>query len=365
MTLENFYPAETGALLAAIQSALQAALTEAQKYCGATAPNPPVGAAALDAHGNFLSVQAHQRAGTPHAEALVLTDCKMRGILSQIHTLVVTLEPCNHTGKTPPCTHAIIQAQIPRVVYACSDPNPNVAGGGAAALEKAGVQTFSLSQLLQNSQIPNPPELSALKKDCERLIAPFVQWSQTGLPWVTVKQAFTTDGSMIPPTGQKTFTSASSLKLAHELRKRADAILTGSGTVLADRPEFTVRHVPDHPGKRRWILVMDRRGRVVSQAADWVQDLESKGFYLKFWDGDLEGALRFLGEQGVVEVLVEAGPHLSAHVLGTEPGTPNAGCGFWNQNVVIGQSSNHKNDQVEVKNHVHWNHSKSGKSRSP
>jgi diaminohydroxyphosphoribosylaminopyrimidine deaminase / 5-amino-6-(5-phosphoribosylamino)uracil reductase len=304
-------------------NAMRLAIEEASRFVGATSPNPPVGAAALDREGAVLGVQAHQLAGTGHAEARLLRDCAERGLSGRVETVVVTLEPCNHQGRTGPCTEAILALpSVRRVVFGARDPNPKVKGGGAERLKQAGLETLSLEE----SSHP-------LADACRELIRPFRHWVTTGLPWVTVKTARTAEGSMIPPPGRKTFTSPDSLKLAHELRRRADAIITGSGTILADRPELTVRLVPDHPGKRRWLVVLDRRGRV---PADWLKEAEARGFRPVTGLG-FEEALRFLGSEGALEALVEAGPGLSGAVLSTP---------LWNDHVVITQGTP---DRVELR----------------
>ena len=320
--------------ITSIQAAFEAALAEARRFEGATAPNPPVGAAALDSEGKILSVQAHRKAGTPHAEAAVIEDLRARGELSKVHTLVVTLEPCNHHGRTPPCSEAIIAAGIKRVIAGCMDPNPKVAGGGAERLRSAGLDFRFLGEQGSAELGLAPLELSesvraSVVKSCELLIAPFAYRQRTGFPWVTVKQAISFQGSMFPAPGLKTFTSESSLILAHELRKRSDAILTGSGTVISDRPLFTVRRVPDHPGKRRWLVVMDRRRRVETEIPDWCRAAGERGFDLKFGD-DLEAVLKDLSEQGVTEVLLEAGPSLTEVVLQSD---------FWCRHVLISQGN--------------------------
>ena len=139
---------------------------------------------------------------------------------------------------------------------------------------------------------------------------------------MTVKQALNAQGSMIPPQGQKTFTSERSLRFAHELRKRSDAILTGSGTVLADEPLFTVRRVPDHLEKSRWLILLDRRNRVPEL---YLAKAHLAGFrVVRFLD--LQKSLEFLGSQGVLEVLVEAGPELTRSILDG---------GFWDTHVLI------------------------------
>ncbi len=317
-----------------VSNAFEKALVLASSFRGATAPNPPVGAAVLDSQGQILSVQAHQKAGTAHAEVLAIEDCRSKGLLAQAHTLVVTLEPCNHTGRTLPCTNLILDTpKIRRVVIGAWDPNSK-ASGGAERLSQAGKEVIWAG---------TQPELEGIALRCEDLIAPFSQWIATGIPFVTVKTALDhsrPEAPMIPPPGQKTFTSPESLKLSHQLRKRADAIVTGSGTVLADLPEYTVRHVPDHPGKVRWLVVMDRRGRVALESPGWLQAAQNRGFRLQLEaERDWNQTLRFLGEQGVLEVLVEAGPTLSEAILSS---------GLWNQHVVIKRGN--PEDSVEVLN---------------
>ena len=324
----------------------QVALALARQFVGATAPNPPVGAVAIDRWGNILSVQAHERAGSAHAEAKVLADLAQRGLIDQIDSLFITLEPCNHLGRTPPCTEAILTAKVKHVIYGAPDPNPRVAGQGAERLRAAGVRV----------QLCADPDLRA---SCEELIRPFSHWATTGLPWVVVKTAHLASGSMIPPSGLKTFTSASSLKLAHQLRKRADAIITGSGTILADRPEFTVRHVPDHlivtsGAKPRVLVVMDRSGKTPS---DWIDAARDRGFEVLIRQ-DLEETLVELGKRGVLEVLVEAGPTLSAAVVSSS---------LWNQHVLITQQNPEAHteasqDRIEIKTNVHWHHPESRNS---
>lgn len=314
----------------ALDSALVHALERARAFQGATSPNPPVGACALDSEGRILSAQAHEKAGTAHAEIRVLEDCAERGLLQKIHTLVVTLEPCNHQGRTPPCTEGILKARengasvLRKVAYGASDPNPRVAGGGAKRLRDAGMEVIALSS-----------------PACEELIRPWAHWIQTERPWVTLKTVWRVDSrdafqraSMIPPDGQKTFSSPTSLKLAHELRKRSDAILTGVGTVLSDSPEFTVRHVPDHLGKKRLLVVMDRQGKTPSS---WIQSRQAAGFEVLVRQ-DLEKTLLELGKRGIVELLVEAGPALSGVFLSSA---------LWNQHFRISVQPGEK-DLIEV-----------------
>lgn len=300
-----------------IAAAFGYAVELASQWQGATAPNPPVGCVLLDASGNTLAAAAHQKAGGPHAEALAISLCRANGTLHRIHTVVVTLEPCNHAGRTPPCTGAILETPACHVWIGARDPNPYVAGGGGDHLAQAGLSVRALVNL-------DDPVAPRLAKAAARLIAPFAKRTTTGKPWVTVKQALDRHGSMIPPAGRKTFTSDASLDLAHRLRKRADAVITGSGTALADAPEFTVRRLPDFPGKRRHLVILDRRGRV---PALYVEAAQARGFLVSI-ETDLDDALTDIGQAGCLEVLIEAGPQLTGSILASP---------LWDEHVVISQ----------------------------
>jgi len=301
-------------------SAMRMAINAAEQFLGSTAPNPPVGAIALDRSGKVLLGAGHQKAGGPHAEAKVLDLAAQLGKLAAIETLVVTLEPCNHQGKTPPCTEAILKhKQIRRVVYGCDDPNPLVQGKGAERLRAAGVEVIQ----------------GVMAAECRFLIRAFAKKARTARPYVTLKAAISAEGSMVPPIGKKTFTSQASLVFAHELRKRSDAIWTGSGTVLADHPELTVRWLPDHPGKKRFLVLSDRQRRIEPA---WLAKAEKNGF-LPYFADSFEVGLDFLGKNGVLEVLVEAGPSLRKAWLES---------GLWDESVVIIQGKNDEDDRVEV-----------------
>ena len=276
-------------------AAMRRSCDEARLWLGATVPNPPVGAAALDNVGAILAVAAHCRAGSDHAEAALLKLCRAQNLLPRVHTMCVTLEPCNHHGRTPPCAEAIIEAGIRRVVVGARDPNPHVRGGGCDRLRQAGVTV-----------------IEEVEGDlCRRLIHAFGFHARTSRPFVTVKRAFDIQGSMIPPVGQAVFTSSDSLTIAHRLRKKCDALVTGSGTILADNPAFTVRHVPDHAGKRRILAVLDRRGRV---SADYIEQAAQRGLDVVRYQ-TLDACLVDLEHGGVRDVLVEAGPQVSQLVL--------------------------------------------------
>lgn len=301
-----------------LAAAFGRALALARWHEGATAPNPPVGCVLLDARGEEIAAGAHRRAGTPHAEATALALARAAGQIELIDTVVVTLEPCNHHGRTPPCVDGILATPARQIWIACTDPNPKVQGGGAERLRSAGRDVHFLDQLAH-------PAATKLAVEAERLLAPFAKHSLTRRPFITIKQALARDGGMIPPPGHKTFTSAASLRLAHELRRRADAILTGSGTILADTPLFTVRHVPDHPDKQRLLLIADRRQRVPDS---YLTQAGEAGFAVHLVD-DVEAALEWVGAAGGLEVLVEAGPSLTASLLAGD---------LWDEHVLIEQA---------------------------
>lgn len=191
---------------------------------GRVEPNPLVGCIITDPSGEIIGRGWHARFGGPHAEVNALGDCRQRGHDPRGSTLYATLEPCNHTGKTPPCTEAIINAGVARCVIARPDPSP--AGGGAARLEEAGIEVEWI--------------------DCPRaarLTDSFVHRVTTKRPWVIVKWAQTLDGAIATRDGKSRWISnASSRAAVHRLRARMDIIMTGVGTVLSDDPMLTPRN---------------------------------------------------------------------------------------------------------------------------
>ncbi len=278
-----------------LTEAMRQACQTARAWMGATSPNPPVGAAALDAKGRVLALAAHRRAGEDHAERALLKICRDQGVIERISTVCVTLEPCNHQGKTPPCCDALIEAKIRRVAVGCRDPNLDVKGGGVERLRAAGIEVVEGIET----------------EACRRLIHAFAFYALEKKPFVTVKRAFDERGSMIPQKGQKTFTSHESLVLAHRLRKKADALVTGSGTVLADTPLFTVRHVKDHDGKRRILAILDPEGRVPES---YIKEATKNGFDVTLYK-DIDDCFSDIARRGAQDVLVEAGPTLSGAIL--------------------------------------------------
>jgi len=203
--------------------AMKLALELADSIKGQTGNNPAVGAVVYK-KGRILATGVTQLPGQDHAEKDAL---KKAGKNAKGATLAVTLEPCCHFGRTPPCTTAIIDAGIHRVIYAVKDPNPKVAGRGARELKKAGLTV----------------ETSLFENEARLLNQDFFKYIKTGRPFVALKAATTLNGLVAANSGDsKWITSLESRKFVHELRARYDAILVGMNTVLADDPELTVRH---------------------------------------------------------------------------------------------------------------------------
>jgi len=202
---------------------MRQAIALAELGRGYVEPNPMVGAIVLDSVGQFVGEGWHQKFGGPHAEVFAL---EAAGERARGGTLIVTLEPCCHHGKTPPCTDAILKAGIARVVAAMSDPFPRVAGGGLAILRNAGVEVH----------------VGLCEAEAVALNAPYLKLLRTGQPWVHAKWAMSLDGKIATHTGDSKWISGEeSRKRVHELRGRMDAIIVGRGTVDADNPLLTAR----------------------------------------------------------------------------------------------------------------------------
>ena len=204
------------------EAAMTLALAQAVRGLGRTHPNPAVGAVLVKA-GRVIATGYHAKLGGPHAEAVALLNA---GSKAKGATLYSTLEPCNHHGRTPPCSEAIIAAGVKKVVYASSDPNPIVNGKGVRRLRAAGVEV-----------VPH-----VLREAADSINLPFLKAMRTGLPWVTAKAAITLDGKLATSTGASKWISSDASRLvAHQLRDVADVVIVGSSTVIADDPQLTVR----------------------------------------------------------------------------------------------------------------------------
>ncbi|HNB27320.1 MAG TPA: bifunctional diaminohydroxyphosphoribosylaminopyrimidine deaminase/5-amino-6-(5-phosphoribosylamino)uracil reductase RibD [Alphaproteobacteria bacterium] len=227
---------------------MRAALSLAARHLGQTWPNPAVGCVIVDAAGCVVGCGSTQPGGRPHAETQALG---MAGARAKGGTAYVTLEPCAHHGKTPPCAAALMAAGIKRVVSAVEDPDPRVSGGGHAMLQAAGVTV----------------QLGLLEAEARAANAGFLTRVGEGLPLVALKLATSADGRTATRAGEsKWITGEAARAFGHRLRATHDAIAVGSGTVLADDPELTCR-LPGLGHRSPQRVVFDRRGRTPPNAA--------------------------------------------------------------------------------------------------
>ncbi len=271
-------------------AAMRRALVLADSVRGRTSPNPPVGAVVLSADGRVVGAGATAPPGGPHAEVAALAAA---GDGARGGTAVVTLEPCAHTGLTGPCTAALVEAGVTRVVYAVDDPNL-VAAGGADRLRAAGVDVVAGVLADEAAGGALRPWLSALR---------------SGRPFVTWKYAATMDGRVAAADGSSRWiTSAPARADVHALRASVDAVVVGSGTVLADDPQLTVRDADDRPADAQPLrVVLDRRHRVLPIA----RMLDSSAPSLRLDTAVPRFALKALHDRGVRHVLLEGGPTLA------------------------------------------------------
>lgn len=296
---------------------MKRALRLARRGIGKTSPNPAVGCVIVR-EGRIVGEGWHKQAGTPHAEIHAL---QQAGERARGADLYVTLEPCAHFGKTPPCADALIKAGVARVFVGMIDPNPLVAGRGVERLRQAGIA------------VVHP----LLEPECRLLNEPFIKHVTTGLPYVTLKSALTLDGKTATPGGDSRWiTSVASRRLVHRLRSRADAVMTGSGTLLADDPQLTVRMVR---GRSPLRVVVDSSLRtpldsallaeaarvpvIIATAADnhpLAASLAARGAEVLFCGQangqvDLPALLQILGSRGIQSVLLEGGERLCGEML--------------------------------------------------
>jgi diaminohydroxyphosphoribosylaminopyrimidine deaminase/5-amino-6-(5-phosphoribosylamino)uracil reductase len=301
---------------------MRMALEEARKSL--PSPNPPVGAVVVSASGEVVGAAHHARAGEDHAEVSAL---RSAGDAARGGTLFVTLEPCNHQGRTPPCVDTIIKAGIKRVVVGCPDPNPNVVGGGARRLSESGVTV----------------DVGIGGGEARAVIAPWTKFITSAMPYVSLKLALSLDGRIATRSGaSKWVTGPEARAKVQELRAQHDAVGIGIGTAVADDPRLTVR-VPGlaELGRRPTRMVFDTHlrlplhGRLVQTARDvatWVltgedapeaqeQSLVDAGCVVLRVPNSAEGrvdvaaALRILAAQGIVSILIEGGAELAGSIL--------------------------------------------------
>ena len=272
------------------QAAMHRAMAQGELVRGNTSPNPPVGAVILAADGSLAGEGATAPAGGPHAEIVALAAA---GPAARGGTAVVTLEPCAHTGRTGPCTEALIAAGIAKVIYAVDDPNPQAAGG-AQRLRAAGVEVHS------------DVEAAAAAAGALR---PWLHAVRTGRPFVTWKYASTLDGRVAAADSTARWISSAAARAdAHAIRAIVDAIVVGSGTVLADDPQLTVRDGEDNLAERQPLrVVLDRRHRTPQDA----RVLDNAAETLLLDTAVPRFALKALYDRGVRHLLLEGGPTLA------------------------------------------------------
>ncbi len=231
---------------------MQVALDLAQRGKGFTSPNPIVGAVIVK-DGRIVGEGYHEAAGKPHAEVMAINDA---GSSARGASLYVTLEPCNHTGRTPPCTQKILAAGIRRVITAMRDPNPNVKGGGLAFLADKGIEVTT-----------GVCEASAARQN-----EAFIKYVRTKLPFVIVKCAATLDGRIATRTGDSKWVSGeASRDFVHRLRHAVDAIMVGVGTIKVDNPSLTTR-IDGFKGKDPLRVIIDTRLSISEDARVWNLD---------------------------------------------------------------------------------------------
>lgn len=293
---------------------MRLAIEEARKGRGRTSPNPSVGAIIVK-DGKIVGRGYHKKAGTPHAEVNAIADA---GEHTADATIYVTLEPCNHTGRTPPCTKAIQDAGITRVVVGMMDPNPSVEGGGCTYLQTQGVEV----------------ESGLLDEDCHALNRPFVKHITTGMPWVVMKAGMSLDARISYTKGKGgRITGKESRQYTHELRNIQDAILIGVDTALIDDPSLTTRLSYTDDCRDPLRIILDSTLRFSPEAAMLNQETNAEtwiycgpnasGEQREKLIGagakvirvgvsqtgrlDVQEVLKHLGAQGITSVLVEGG----------------------------------------------------------
>lgn len=301
---------------------MRLALREAEKGCGRTSPNPCVGAVIVR-DDTVVGKGYHRKAGTPHAEVNAIADA---GKYTHGSTIYVTLEPCNHTGRTPPCTRAILEAGLSRVVVGMADPNPSVTGGGSSYLKSRGVAV----------------ETGLLEGECKALNRPFIKHSTTGMPWVVMKAGMSLDGKITYVAGRGgKITGGESQFFTHGLRNTIDALLVGVDTVIIDDPSLTTRLPGTEDVRDPLRVVLDTNLRLSpaarilrqhSEAPTWIycgpqapadrkERLVAAGAFVHTVELTAEGrldiraVLSHLGAHGINSVLVEGGAAVHGSML--------------------------------------------------
>ncbi|MFY9489177.1 MAG: bifunctional diaminohydroxyphosphoribosylaminopyrimidine deaminase/5-amino-6-(5-phosphoribosylamino)uracil reductase RibD [Solirubrobacterales bacterium] len=298
---------------------LERTLELAERGRGRTSPNPVVGAVVVK-DGEILGEGYHHSCGGPHAERVAIESCSLDTTGA---TIYVSLEPCAHEGKQPPCTRAIVDAGLARVVYASDDPTEKASGRGPGILRDEGIAVDAAQgEIAAKARLINQP---------------FRKHAKTGRPHVLFKSAMTLDGKVATATGDSQWISSDeSRTLAHRVRAEVDAIAVGIGTALSDDPQLTVRHADIADDRQPTRVIFDSEARlpidgalvssakevpvivVASRAAprEVLESLEAVGVDVIVASGENEAArvvsaLTELGTRGIQSLLLEGGPHLA------------------------------------------------------
>jgi diaminohydroxyphosphoribosylaminopyrimidine deaminase/5-amino-6-(5-phosphoribosylamino)uracil reductase len=267
------------------------AVREARRGIGLTSPNPPVGAV-LVKEGQLIGAGYHHKAGDPHAEIEALKQARadfpnhLKGA-----TIYITLEPCSTHGRTPPCTSALIEAGLARVVYGAGDPNPNHLGRADGLLQQQGIDVTS----------------GVLEEECQNLIRPFRKWISTGLPYIIAKAGQSLDGRITRPPGEPQWlTSETARAHGRRLRQRVDAILVGAETIRQDNPLLTLRDGSAQSGKPQpWRVVLSRSGDLPQDAHIFTDEFKERTIVLPSME--FADAMKELAKRQITSVLIEGG----------------------------------------------------------
>ncbi len=274
---------------------MEHALLVAERGRGQVSPNPLVGCVLVKG-GKVIAEGWHDHLGGLHAEQMALHDAEEKGHSPNGATAYVTLEPCNHYGRTPPCTEALMWAGVKEVIIAHEDPNPTVRGNGQSVLGDAGITT----------------RIGLMHEQAAEQMHAFMHWCKYRRPLITVKLAIDSTGSVDDRSGGSArFTSQGCLEKVHELRRDCDAVLVGVETVNRDNPQLNVRMVPSTRQPLR--VVIDPSGRVNEKATLFTDGGESMVLQNDF--STLESLLNQLGDREIQRVLVEGGPTTIHHFL--------------------------------------------------
>lgn len=289
------------------QNHMRAAIAAAKKGLGFVAPNPPVGCVIVAKSGEVLATGYHQKVGGPHAEIEALNKVADKNTLNGA-TVYVTLEPCAHHGRTPPCADRLAELPISRVVYGLIDPNPKVSGRGARLISDKGITV---------------DKVVGLNSELDELVDAFVLNQKAETAFVTLKLASSLDGQVALKNGESMWiTSESSRQHARRLRGQHDAVIIGAGTLVHDNPRLDLRDTPFEGKKDVHVVVLDPKGVVDLDAQKFkiseIHKPENISIIRPETPGDeinLKGLKKCLFKQGISQILVEGGAYVHSLFL--------------------------------------------------